>query len=67
MKTRCAFPVLDDTGRGLQLADPGLSKLEYAAVHMMIVLIPLMPERPYSTIAEHAVLAAKAVLEEAGK
>lgn len=62
-----AFPVIDDKGRGLQLADPGLTKLEYVAVHLMIVLIPLMPERPYSAIAEHAVLAAKAVLEEVNK
>jgi len=64
---KSAFPVIDDKGRGLQAIEPGLSKLEYAAVHMMLVLIPLMPERPYSAIAEHAVLAAKAVLEEAGK
>ena len=63
MKPRCAFPVMDDVGRGLRLADPGLSKLEYASIHMMLVMIPLRAERPYSEIADHAVIAAKALLE----
>lgn len=64
---RCAFPVLDDKGRGLQLQDAGMTKLEYVSTHMMLVLLPLKAERPYEHIAEHAILAAKALLNELEK
>lgn len=55
-----AFPVMDE--RGVQ--HTGLSRLEYHASHMMLVLIPLHPEWPYCKIAEHAVEAAKELIGE---
>lgn len=64
---RAAFPLLHDTGRGLELQDPGMTKLEYISTHMMLVLLPLKAERPYEHIAEHAVTAAKALLNELEK